>query len=218
MKVLVVSPHPDDEVLGCGGTISKHVSNADSVDLCIVTRTFPPDWPEEFHIKRLKEIAESSKLLGISNIHNLDFETVKLDTVPQFKINKALDEVLSNVKPDILYIPFKGDLHKDHRITFESSLVSARPRGCFPKKILSYETLSETSWGSQISPFIPNYFVNIEGHLEKKLEAMKCYISELKDWPDQRSLESIEIQAKYRGSEVGYSAAEAFRIVRFIDE
>lgn len=217
MKVLIVAPHPDDEVLGCGGTISKHVAEGDEVVLCIVTKTFPPEWSEDFHESRLVEIEKSRVTLGISKIFSLDFETAMLDSIPQKNVNSKLIDIVEKCNPDIMYIPFKGDLHTDHRVVFESCLVSVRPRGHCPKKVLAYETLSETSWGSHISPFVPNYYVNIEKHLNNKLDAMRAYKSEIKEWPDQRSLESIEIHAKSRGSEIGLKAAEAFMLVRHID-
>ena len=216
MKVLVVAPHPDDEVLGCGGTISKHVADGDEVALCIVTKTFPPEWPEDFHETRLVEIDKSRTILGISKIFSLDFETAMLDSIPQRTINSKISEIVENYNPDIMYIPFGGDLHRDHRVIFESCLVSIRPRDNFPNKVLSYETLSETSWGAHISPFVPNYYVDIEKHIDKKLKGMKAYSSEVKEWPDQRSLESIENHAKARGSEVGVKVAEAFMLIREI--
>jgi len=216
MKILIIAPHPDDEVLGCGGTIVKHVNRGDEVYLCIVTKGYIPDWSEEFLKNRPKEIEKANKILGIKKTYFLDYPTVKLDTIPQKELNEAISKVVNEVKPDILYIPHKGDLNKDHRLVFESSLVATRPANHKVKKILSYETLSESEWGQPIEVFIPNVYVDISETLGKKIEAMKAYGSELKQYPHPRSLEIIEALAKKRGSEVGVKFAEAFILIKEI--
>jgi len=215
-KMLVIAPHPDDEVLGCGGTIVKHAKNGNEVYLCVVTKGYTPDWSEEFLKNRPKEIEKANKILGIKKTHFLDYPTVKLDTIPQKELNEAISKVVNEVKPDILCIPHKGDVNKDHRLVFEASLVATRPANHKVKKILSYETLSETDWGQPIEPFVPNVYVDISETLGKKIEAMKAYGSELKQYPHPRSLEIIEALAKKRGSEVGVKFAEAFMLIREI--
>jgi LmbE family N-acetylglucosaminyl deacetylase len=216
MKILVIAPHPDDEVLGCGGTIARHAMCNEEVYLCVVTKAYTPDWSEEFLKNRPKEIEEANKILGIKKTYFLDFPTVKLDTISQKELNEAIFRVIKEVKPDVLYIPHKGDVNKDHRLVFEASLVAARPINCSVKKILSYETLSETEWGQMIEPFIPNVYVDISETFEIKIKAMKAYKSELKQSPHPRSLEIIEVLAKKRGSEVGVKFAEAFMLIRQI--
>jgi len=216
MKVLVIAPHPDDEVLGCGGTIAKYTKRNKEVYLCIVTTGYTPDWSEEFLRNRPKEIEKANEILGIKKTYFLDFPTVKLDTIPQKKLNEAISRVIDEVKPDMLYIPHKGDLNKDHRLVFEASLVAARPINCSARKILSYETLSETEWGQPIETFTPNVYVDISETFETKVKAMKAYESELKQYPQPRSLEIIEALAKKRGSEVGVKFAEAFILIREI--
>jgi len=216
MKILIIAPHPDDEVLGCGGTIAKYAKNGSEVYLCVVTKGYTPDWSEEFLKNRPKEIEKANKILGIKKTYFLDYPTVKLDTIPQKELNEAISKVVNEVKPDILYIPHKGDLNKDHRLVFESSLVATRPANHKVKKILSYETLSETEWGQPIEVFIPNVYVDISETLGKKIEAMKAYGSELKQYPHPRSLEIIETLAKKRGSEVGVKFAEAFILIKEI--
>ena len=148
----------------------------------------------------------------------MDYLTVKLDTIPQKELNEAISKVVNEVNPDILYIPHKGDLNKDHRLVFESCLVATRPANHKVKRILSYETLSETEWGQSIEPFIPNVYIDISETFEAKIEAMKAYESELKQYPHPRSLEIVEALAKKRGSEVGVKAAEAFILIREIVE
>ena len=209
-KVLVISPHPDDEILGCGGTIAKHKE----VYLCIVTKTYPPEWSSRFIINRVEEIKESNKILGIEKTYFLNFPAVKLDTIPQKELNDSISRVINKVKPDILYIPHKGDLNKDHRLVFEASLVASRPINHKIKRILSYEVLSETEWGQPIEPFLPNVYVDISETFKKKIDAMKVYKSELRQPPHPRSLEIIEALAKKRGSEIGVKLAEAFMLIR----
>lgn len=216
MKILVIAPHPDDEVLGCGGTIAKYTKIGNKVYLCVATKGYAPDWSEEFLDNRPKEIEKSNKALGFMKTYFLDYPTVKLDATPQKDLNEAISKVLDEVKPDIVYIPHKGDLNKDHRLIFESFLVAARPINNSVKRILSYETLSETDWGQPIESFTPNVYVDISETFDKKIKAMKAYGSELKNCPHPRSLEIIEALAKKRGSEIGVKFAEAFMLIREI--
>ncbi|ODS41272.1 MAG: hypothetical protein A7315_02040 [Candidatus Altiarchaeales archaeon WOR_SM1_79] len=214
MKALVIAPHPDDEVLGCGGTIAKHSKQGDEIYLCIVTKAYIPDWSEEFLKNRLKEIEKANKILGIKKTYFLDYPTVKLDTFPQKELNDSIFKVIVEVKPEIVYIPHKGDINKDHRLVFEASLVATRPINYKIKKILSYESLSETEWGQPIEPFTPNVYIDISDTIKTKIEAMKAYESEIKQYPHPRSLEMINILAKMRGGVVGLNAAEAFILIR----
>ncbi|MCH8864912.1 MAG: PIG-L family deacetylase [Chloroflexi bacterium] len=218
-RVLVIAPHPDDEVLGCGGTIAGHVAAGDEVHLCVVTRAYPPEWTEEvIRIKR-QEVNEASGILGIKETSFLDLPTVKLDTLPQKELNNAIARVVDAVKPDVVYLPHKGDLNRDHRLVFEAALVALRPlEGNTVSRILCYETLSETEWGipDVESVFIPNVYLDIANTLETKLAAMSAYASELKEYPHPRSLEMLKVLAQKRGSEAGIAAAEAFMLVREI--
>lgn len=216
-KVLMIAPHPDDEVLGCGGTISKHVRAGNEVYVCIVTKAYTPEWSDDFIKNRSEEIKKAHKILGIHKTLFLDLPTVKLDTFPQVDLNAAIFEMVFNVDPEIVYIPHKGDLNKDHRLVHYASLVATRPANRNIKKILSYETLSVTEWGSTIEPFIPNFYTTLsEEDFKKKIEAMKAYSSELKPYPHPRSLEIIEALAKKRGSEIYVNYAEAFILIREI--
>ena len=214
MKVLVIAPHPDDEVLGCGGTIAKHAQAGDEVHLCIVTQAYTPDWSEEFLRNRPAEIESARNTLGIKQVHLLGFPTVKLDTVPQKTLNDSLEAVFETVGPDVVYVPHHGDINMDHRIVFESCMVALRPIRRGVRRVLSYETLSETEWSMPATPFLPNVYTDITGTIEKKTEAMKIYKSEIKQAPHPRSVEIIEALAKKRGSEVNVMFAEAFMLVR----
>ncbi|RSD35146.1 MAG: LmbE family protein [Methanohalophilus sp.] len=214
MKILVIAPHPDDETLGCGGTIVKHIVSGDCVTICIVTTAYTPAWSEEFLNIRNNQVNKATTILNINRVIDLGYHTVKLDTIPQKDISESLSNVVKQVNPDIVYIPHKGDLHRDHRVIFESSLVALRPVNCNVKRILAYETLSETEWGQPIEPFMPTSYCDISETFSKKVEALKAYKSELRDYPHPRSVEAIEALAKKRGSEVGFHYAEAFSIIR----
>ena len=216
MKILIIAPHPDDETLGCGGTIAKHANNGDHVTLCIVTTAYAPDWPDEYLKVRDQQIDNAVKILGIENVIELGYPTVKLDTLPQKDITERLSEVIREVGPDIVYIPFKGDLHRDHRIVFESALVALRPVQSTVQKILAYETLSETEWGQALAPFIPTVYNNISTSIEQKIQAFQAYKTELREFPHPRSIEGINSLAKKRGSEINVEYAEAFVLIREI--
>lgn len=214
MKVLVIAPHPDDEVLGCGGTIARHVLYGDEVFLCIATNAYTPDWSEEFIENRKLEIEKSCKLLGIKKTYLLNFPTAKLDTIPQKDLNKSLMDIISELEPQVVYIPFNGDLNKDHRLIFEASLVATRPLNSSVRRVLAYEVLSETEWGSSIEVFIPNVYFDISSTLGKKVSAMNAYISEIRQYPHPRNQDVIKALAIKRGSESGLKFAEAFMIIR----
>ncbi|MFH1968247.1 MAG: PIG-L deacetylase family protein [bacterium] len=222
MKILIIAPHPDDEVLGCGGTIKNYSKKGNEVYLCIVTCAYAPDWSEEFIKNRKKEIKASNKILGIKKTVFLDLPTVKLDTLPQKQLNDLISKTIEDVKPEIIYIPHKGDLNKDHQIVFEAALVALRAKpGVFIKKIFSYEVLSETEWGEQKikNPkdfFSPNVYVDIKDTLKHKIRAMERYQSELKKFPHPRSLKGIIVLSEKRGMEAGLENAEAFILIKEI--
>ena len=216
-KVLVIAPHPDDEVLGCGGTIAKHTSGGDEVYVCIVTKAYPPQWSEDEIKKARDEVLNVNQILGIKKTYFIDLPTVKLDTIPQKELNDLISRCVVEVQPEIIYLPHKGDINKDHGLVFDAAMVAMRPRpGAVIKKVLCYETLSETEWAapSVENAFIPNVYVDISDTLETKLKAAAAYKTELKEFPHPRSLEAISALAKLRGSTIGVEAAEAFTLVR----
>ena len=216
-RVLVIAPHPDDEVLGCGGTMAKHASGGDEVYLCIVTKAYPPEWPEDELKERREEVLKVNEILGIKKTHFLDLPTVRLDTMAQKELNDVITQVVSEVQPEVVYIPHKGDVNRDHQLVFDAAMVAVRPKpGSVVKKALCYEILSETEWAAPFpeNAFIPNVYVDISETLEIKLKAMSEYRSELKEFPHPRSLEAISALAKMTGAAVGVEAAEAFMLVR----
>lgn len=215
--VLVVAPHPDDEVLGPGGTIAKLAAAGHDVDVVVVTRTEPPLFPSEALETARREATAAHRVLGIRSSRFLSLPAAGLDTVPHAQVNSDLLEVFLEVRPATLLVPFVGDLHLDHQRAFLSALVCARPSGgAAPRAIYAYETLSETNWNAPyLAPgFTPNVFVDIADHLDTKLRAMAEYGSQLRPFPHERSLEALRALATLRGSTVGCPAAEGFVLVR----
>lgn len=218
-KILVIAPHADDEVLGVGGTMARFAAEGAEVYVVIATQGYPPDYPEEMSENVRQQGFAANRLLGVKETRFLPLPAANLDHVPYRDINHQLVEAIRNIQPEVLYIPFNGDLHVDHQIIFLSALVAARPnRINAPTTIYAYETLSETNWNAPyLTPnFVPNVFVDISSYLEMKIQAMELYASQLKPFPHERSEETLRALATLRGSTVGRFAAEAFVMVREI--
>ncbi|BAY90313.1 MULTISPECIES: PIG-L deacetylase family protein [unclassified Tolypothrix] len=218
-NVLVIAPHADDEVLGCGGTIARHVDHGDEVHAVIVTCGDPDIYPAEVQLRLRQELKASHDILGISSVSFLDFLAPKLDIYPGYKLADAIGTAIRLLQPNIIYLPHRGDIHADHRLVYQATLVASRPiNGCSVREIFCYETLSETEWAppSGDEAFIPTVFVDITDYLEHKLKAMTCYQSQIKEPPHPRSLDAIAALAKLRGATVSLGAAEAFMLVRQI--
>jgi len=219
MNILVVAPHPDDEVLGCGGCLARHVAQGDTVHVLVVTRGDPAIFPVETVEKTRLELAAAHRVLGVASVDFLDFPAPGMDAIAGHKVSDAISRVIRRLQPQMLYLPHRGDIHADHRKVFDAALVAARPiNGCSVKSILCYETLSETEWGypSGDDAFKPTVFVDISNQLACKLQALNCYQSQLLPAPHPRSLQAIEALARVRGSTVGVAAAEAFVLIREI--
>lgn len=214
---LIIAPHPDDEVLGVGGTMAKLSAMGAKVHVAIVTRGQPPRFSAEFVKTVTDECATAHRSLGVTQTHFLGFPAAELDRVPHAELNARIGALVSEVAPDTLFLPFVGDIHLDHQLVFTSALVAARPRhGETPVRILAYETLSETNWWAPgiTPPFVPNVFVDISDTLEAKLKAFATFASQVKEAPDERSPDVIRALAVVRGAAVYRSAAEAFMLVR----
>lgn len=218
MNIIIIAPHPDTEVLGCGGTIAKYSQRGDHITVCYATKGYPPDWSEDYLVKKEREIGESNSVLGISERIDLGYPTVQLDTIPQKNIADSLIKIINEVRPDIAFIPNRSDLNKDHQIMHDAALVALRPLTHRCLKVLAYETLSETEWGPYPQTFHPDYYIDISETLEKKIGAMKVFATELKKAPHPRSTEIIRALAMKRGSEILAMAAEAFMVIRIIEE
>lgn len=221
--VLVVAAHPDDEVLGCGGTIARLARKGLKVSTLILIKAITSraggneKAVKSEDIKDLKRsIDKAAKVLGVKKTFLFNFPDNKFDSVPLIDIVKVIEKVKAEIKPDVVYTHHRGDLNIDHRITFNAVLTACRPlAGETVREIYSFETPSSTEWNYPYK-FNPNIFVDITGEIEKKIEALKCYASELREFPHPRSEESIRCIAKHRGSTAGLSYAEAFEAVRII--
>lgn len=219
MRVLVFAPHPDDEIIGVGGTIAKRTISGDEVYVCVVTKAQPPMFCEEFVEQGRRECREADARIGVKETIFLDFPAVMLETVPRYELNGKISEVVQRVRPDEVYIPHRGDMQLDHQMVVDSAMVAVRPRGnYYPKRVYAYETLSETGWNipNTVNEFIPTVYEDISGTLKAKLEAMNIFQSQLSPFPAARSIGAIEALAKYRGATVNVHAAEAFSLIREI--
>lgn len=219
MDVLVIAPHADDEILGVGATMARYIANGDKVYVCIVTRGTEPLFNDDYMKKLRNETLLAHSLLGVSQTFFLEFPAVMLEKVNRYDINNRIFEIVKQIKPDIVYIPHFGDMQKDHEIVSEAAMVAVRPKHEHKvKEVYAYETLSETEWSIPHSSnaFMPNVFIDVSEYLNIKLETMKCFESQLSDFPNPRSLEAIEALAKYRGSTINVRAAEAFMLIRRI--
>jgi LmbE family N-acetylglucosaminyl deacetylase len=167
-----------------------------------------------------KEARDSHSFLGVKETFFLDFPAPRLDTIPSYKLSMVIEKLIRQFSISDVYVPHRGDIHKDHRITYEATLVAARPINGNPvKRIFAYETLSETEWAAPYADeaFIPTVFENISDHIELKKEAFKFFTTQIKEFPHPRSLDSIENLAKLRGATVGFERAEAFMLIRRIE-
>lgn len=222
-KILVVVAHPDDEVLGCGGTIAKMVKAGSEVRLLVVADGISSRRNVDNLVclkKRKKSCHDSALTLGISEVKFLDFPDNSLDTVPLLSIINKIEEFSVNYMPEMLITHHGGDLNIDHKIVFQACLTAFRPipNGSI-RKIISFEILSSTEWNSPVNAnyFMPNWFVDISDTLEDKIQAFSFYEEENRAFPHPRSNETLKALAALRGSTVGCKAAEAFVLIRNIE-
>ena len=217
MNILVISPHPDDETLGCGGTILKHKDIGDKIYWLIITNIVVKNgWDKDIVEKRQKEIKTVAEMYGFEKTFKLDYPTAKLDIIPIQEIIESISGVILEIKPEIIYLPNRSDVHTDHQITFKAAYSCTKNfRYPFIRKILMYETLSETEFAPTLAEntFIPNVFVDITKYFEKKLEIFNIYKSEVMKESLPRSLEVVEAFNRYRGSRIGKKYAESFQLL-----
>lgn len=219
MNVLVIAPHDDDEVLGVGGTIAKHVASGDDVYVCIVTSGVEPLFSPEDMAVLAKETEAVHKYLGVKHTYFPGFPAAMLEDTPRYQLNGALMDIIFETKPEVVYVPHFGDMQKDHTLTVEAAMVGLRPKYAHVvRKIYAYETLSETEWNipHARNAFIPTVYSDISDYLDKKLHAMELYTTQLSDFPNPRSLQAVEALARLRGSTINVGAAEAFYLIREI--
>ena len=223
-RILVIAPHADDEILGCGGTMAKLVKQGNHVSVIIMTNANKSD-PVKYTLEKLSKIrkaaVKANKLLGVNEILFEDFPAPALDQFPANKIADSLHQLFMKNKYDIIYVPHRGDIHNDHKVIFDAALVAARPVGNYSvKEIYAYETLSETEWAHPYASeiFYPTVFESLDiADFDLKLEAMMYYDSQLRDFPASRSIESLEALAKFRGCTIQVNRAEAFMLIRRIN-
>ena len=212
MNILVISAHPDDEVLGMGATIKK-LSRTNKIWLCVVSEGTSSQYSDKKMIRvRSDACKKSAKILGISKIQFLDYPDMRLDSVPHLEINKQLEKIIKKFKPSIVYSPPSHDLNKDHQKVFESSLVVTRPLVSSVKSLLCYELP-----GPVREPFRPTIYENVEKEFSYKIKGFKMYKSEIMKFPHLRSINAIENLAIYRGTQSGLRKAEAFELVHSIE-
>ena len=219
MKILVIAPHPDDEVLGCGGIISKYAAAGHDVYVAIITKGAEPLFSKQDNIIDEKEAKAAHKLLGVKETFWLDFPAAMLESVPRYQLNSQIGKIIKKVNPEEVYIPHRGDMHLDHKMIVDACMVGLRPRGKqVVSRIYAYETLSETEWDipNVVNAFIPNVYVDITKHIDKKIKAMKLYKTQICEYPDPRSEEAIRALAILRGSTVSTKYAESFMLIREI--
>lgn len=216
-RILVVSPHPDDETLGAGGTIAKFSAAGHKVTVLVVSGHLPPLYKRDVYDETVREAMKAFALLGVSESHFLEIPATKVHEQPVCELNSKIEAVAKEIDPHIVLCPFP-DRHIDHRTIFDSSMVMTRPLAARRslELVAAYETLSETHWNaSHIEPnFTPNWVVDISAHIDTKKNALACYASQIQPFPAARSIEAAEALAKFRGTQAGFAFGEGFHIIR----
>tara|TARA_B100000768_G_scaffold181879_1_gene207099 strand:+ start:1669 stop:2337 length:669 start_codon:yes stop_codon:yes gene_type:complete len=216
--ILIIAPHPDDEVLGAGGFIRKSFEEEHEVVVLTVSGHLPPIYSRDAYDITVREATKAHKILGVSEAINLEVPATMVANLPVSELNDMMLKVVTDVKPQSVLIPYP-DRHIDHRAIFDSALVATRPVGSVGESIeivAAYETLSETHWNApHIEPnFTPNWVVNITDQVDKKLEALGCFESQIHPFPHPRSIEAARGLSVFRGTQAGFAYGESFHIIR----
>jgi len=222
-KILIIAAHPDDEILGCGGTAARLVEEGNEAYTMILgegiasrDETRQGEKREEEIAKLKKELNEANNIIGVKEVYLYDFPDNRFDSVPLLDIVKAVEKVKVRLKPDILFTHYEKDLNIDHQITYQAVLTAARPVAEETvKEIYSFEVLSSTEWNYPLR-FSPDCFFDISGTIDLKVKAMEQYKSELREYPHPRSIKGIRLNAENWGMKVGMAYAEAFKTVRML--
>jgi N-acetylglucosamine malate deacetylase 1 len=221
-NIIVVSAHPDDEVIGAGGTLLKHRANGDNIHWLIVTNVFEDKgFTAERVASRAKEIEKVAQLFGMSSVHQLSYPTMMLSSGSLLTMVPEISAVFNEVKPEVVYCVNRSDAHSDHRVTFEAVIACTKSfRYPFVKQVLMYECISETEFGANLAEnlFLPNYFVDITDFFTEKMAITSVYESEIGVHPFPRNPRNIEALAIFRGATAGVEYAEAFQLVKYIDK
>ena len=223
-RVLVVAAHPDDEVLGCGGTIACHAEAGDQVQVLIVAEGATSRQQQRDRLQATQELSllaqaarKAGAILGASGVELLDLPDNRLDSLDRLDLIKRIEECIERHQPQVVYVHHVGDVNVDHRRLHEAVVTACRPTpGHSVQRLLSFEVASSSEWQPPGSApaFQPNWFVDISAHWPRKREALAAYASEMRPWPHARSMEALEHLARWRGAQVGVEAAEAFCLLR----
>lgn len=215
--ILIIAPHPDDEILGLGGTINKLSSQGHRITVLIVSGHLPPLYKKGVFEKHKEEALAAHKIVGVHESIFLEIPATLVKDQSVAELNGKIFDVVKNIKPRIVFLPFP-DRHIDHQVIFESSMVAVRPlhEGNCIELAASYEVLSETHWNAPaIEPcFNPNITIDITDFIEKKLSALSCFQGEIMPFPGPRSIEAVEALAKFRGTQSGFAYGESLQLIR----
>ena len=217
MRVLVLAAHPDDELLGVAGTIARHVDDGDQVTCVVCSEGATARYQAEVANELQTGGRRAAEVLGVHELRFLGMRDQHLDAGPVLGVIQAVEAVVREIAPDVVYTHHWGDVNRDHKVVNEAVMVACRPVGDgYPRAVYLFETPSSTewSWPDPASVFVPNHFVDISATLERKLAAMACYPTELRPAPHPRSLEALRSRAAYWGQLVGRAYAEPFVVGR----
>ncbi|MBN2336452.1 PIG-L family deacetylase [Candidatus Bathyarchaeota archaeon] len=215
MKVLVVAAHPDDEVYGCGGAIRDLHEKGHDVTVVVLTEGSTSQYDDKAMVEvKKREAVKVKDILGITRYVWLDYPDMRLDTIPHVELNNSLDDVVSEVEPELVFTHYWGDLNLDHQLAFKSTLVATRPLRKHVKAVYCYEVVSSSEWNHSAPRFKPTSYYDTTRTFEAKLDAVRAYGSEIRSYPHPRSVEAVEAMATTRGVECFTEKAEAFILVR----
>jgi LmbE family N-acetylglucosaminyl deacetylase len=211
-RVVVIAAHPDDEVLGCGGTLALHTAAGDEVTVVIACEGESLRYGPE-GVGQREHSQNAARELGVTDVRWLGFPDQRLDALSLVELITPLERIIAERRPTTIYCQYGGDVNRDHELLFKAVLVATRPTEEFIQTVLAFDTASSTEWAFPRS-FVPDTWVDIRETLEQKLAAMDCYRSELRDYPHPRSLEALAHKAKAFGNQVCLESAEVFQTIR----
>ncbi|HUQ86840.1 MAG TPA: PIG-L deacetylase family protein [Vicinamibacterales bacterium] len=221
-RITIISVHPDDETLGCGGTILRHVADGHRVSWIITTAGWEPKYRRDVIAAKAREVDQVAQAYGMADVQRLGLPTTRMRELPEASLIDALGPAIEKTNPDIIYTVHRGDVHTDHQSVFEAVSIVCKPFRSRPRpsRLLSFETLSSTdaALADAGSVFLPSVFIDITPYIDRKIEIMKLFASEQQPYPQPRSAESIRALARHRGGAIGREYAEAFVLLREVQD